>query len=255
MAEKFKIPWGEIGSGALSGIGDLISTQTNAYTSNLYNRGLMDYQNELNKDYATWNYSNAYSLQRAGLEKAGYNPILAVNNGTSFAGGSAGLGSVNVADSNRGSNAMRVRNESRLVASQVANNDSQIKSNNASALKFMEEAKTQETVRKLNEANAILATVNAELGRKDLSWKDRLYYNQIKTNIMNAQANQVGASASVTSAGASVTNAKASMLNAKANEYGNPTKAITSGIRNLYDKATKNQAIVKWAHNRKKQYH
>lgn len=39
---------------------------------------LMNHQMELNKQYTQWLNENGYSQMRAGLEKAGYNPLLAV---------------------------------------------------------------------------------------------------------------------------------------------------------------------------------
>lgn len=147
MGEKSKIDWGSLGTSALSGIGDLISTQTNAFSNYLYNSSLMDKQNELNKDFNSWNYTNAPQLQRAGLERAGYNPILAVNNGSTYSGGSAGLGSVNVNDSNRASNAYRVGLERKQVGYQGKSVESQINLNRSqedvnNAVQLMNNAKT-----------------------------------------------------------------------------------------------------------------
>lgn len=216
---------------------DIAGAQLNAATSYGYNRNLMSYQNELNKDYASWNYSNAYALQRAGLEKAGYNPILAVNNGTSFAGGSVGGSSVNVSDSNLGTNAFRVRNEtkqtslqSKAIDSQVATNASTQEANHAQAVKATEEAKTQASIRANNQAQTALTNVNTQLAQKDLSWKDRLNLNQIKTNIINAQANQANAVASQIGAGASVTNAKAHYIDATT---GNPWKIGSDVVKRV----------------------
>lgn len=192
----------------------------NAYQQYNYNSSLMDKQNDLNKDYSAWNYSNAMSLQRAGLEKAGYNPLLAVNNGVNYSSGSTGLGSVNMADSHSDFNANLVAKRQTSVQERVGN--SQVNANNASALKATEEAKTQESVRANNEAQTALTNINTELTKKNLSWVDRLNLNQIKTNLMNATANQANAAASKINAGASVTNAQSAMINAKTNQKYRP---------------------------------
>ena len=224
MSEN-KFNWGNfagnLASGFVSGLGDFVSTQTNAYTSNLYNRGLMDYQNRLNKDYSTWNYTNAASLQRAGLVKAGYNPILAVNNGSTFSGGSAGLGSVNVSDSNRASNAYRVNLERKQVDIQGKAQDSQANLNlsaenvnNSQQLLNNAKLNTEYVTQQNIEAQTALTNINTQLGQKDLSWKDRLYLNQVKTNLINAQANRANSIANIT-------NAKSAMINAT---QGNPWK-------------------------------
>lgn len=116
-------------------------SQLNAYTSYSYNKNLMSYQNDLNKDYNTWNYTNAASLQRAGLEKAGYNPILALGGSPTYSGGSASGSSVNVSDSNTFNNARQnsiARKQSdiqdRAQKSQSYLNNSQENVNNSQQL-------------------------------------------------------------------------------------------------------------------------
>lgn len=110
---------------------DIAGAQLNAATSYAYNRNLMSYQNDLNKDFNQWNYTNAASLQRAGLEKAGYNPILALGGSPTYSGGSVGGSSVNVSDSQLGSNNARVTSERRSLGIQDKAQKSQAYLNNS----------------------------------------------------------------------------------------------------------------------------
>lgn len=190
---------------------DIAGSQINAASSYAYNRDLMSYQNELNKDFNQWNYTSAPSLQRAGLEKAGYNPILALGGSPTYSGGSVGNSSVNVSDSHMGTNAGQLR-----VAQKAQQADADLKFKQGvnvdqdTANKLIEGGVLNEQIDNIRMDTALKA-INLKLSEKDLSWKDKLYYNQIKTNMINAMASQGQASASVT-------NAKAAMINARSNQ-------------------------------------
>lgn len=45
-------------------------------------KSLMRYQSKVNKDYASWSAQQLPSLNRAGMESAGFNPLLALSSGT-----------------------------------------------------------------------------------------------------------------------------------------------------------------------------
>lgn len=182
---------------------DIAGSQVNAATSNAYQRALMGYQYDLNQRSLRESPSNA----RKGLESAGYNPILAVSNGSVFSGGSVGLGSVNVSDSHMGTNASQVKIARDAQRSQAELNLTQENVNNATQLLTNAKLNTEYVTQQNIESQTALNNINAQLGQKDLAWKDRLYLNQIKTNIINAQANQANSIANIT-------NAKASMVNA-----------------------------------------
>ena len=217
---------------------DIAGSQINAYTSYAYDKSLMDYRNELAKDYSSWNYTNAPQLQRSGLEKAGYNPILAVNNGSTYSGGTGGLSSVTASDSHLGTNAAQIRIakeqnaiNSRAQGSQANLNLSQENVNNSQQLLNNAKLNTEVVTQQNIESQTALNNINTQLGQKDLSWKDRLNLNLVKTNLINAQANQASSIASQINARSGVTNAKASMINAKSSMINSKANMInaTSG--------------------------
>ena len=206
-------------------VGDLAVSQANAFASYNYNKNLMSYQNDLNKDYASWNYNNASSMQRAGLEKAGYNPILAINSGTNFVGGSSGNSSVNVSDSHTFSNARQnsIANKQTSIAersqqSQASLNLTQEDVNNATQVKLGADTNTEWYKQQNLESQTALNNINTELLNTDLPYRERLNLMNIKTGYINAQANLL-------SGQSSVTNAQAAMINARSNEKYNKRRA------------------------------
>ena len=68
-------------SGSVAGLlgfgGNLLTSAINSGRAWKYTRYAMQYQDELNRAYTR----DSYSLQREGLKKAGYNPLLALGSG------------------------------------------------------------------------------------------------------------------------------------------------------------------------------
>lgn len=140
------------------------------------------------------------SAQRQGLERAGYNPILAINSSgmsNATASGTAGL-SDNGAGANYASisNARRLQKEEQAkLSADTQNAIAGANAQNASAGLAQEQAKTEQYRQKEMESQTFLNNVNTELGKKDLSWRDKQYLMQIKTGYLNAQANHIASEA------------------------------------------------------------
>lgn len=121
------------GSSILSGLGSAALTSGSAYRQFKYQSQLQEQAARLNYEYGQKNALNSPTWNRQGLEKAGYNPMLAVQNSTS--GANAGwttTGQAGSFDESAGlasgvSNAMSLAN----MRNQTAQTDSQIKLNEA----------------------------------------------------------------------------------------------------------------------------
>lgn len=177
---------GLFGSG-MSALGSMLS-----YSQQ---KSLMGHQNELQKDFSSWSLKNSASLQRQGLESAGYNPILAVNSGISNASGSMGLGSVSQPD-------LAGSSTNAYQAFQLARkkNEAEVNATNASASLSTEQAKTEEFKRQMMSSQTFLNNINTELGKKNLSWYDRRQLQELKSMYINSQANMLGARAAMSNA-------------------------------------------------------
>lgn len=86
------VAWSAIGKFAGSALGGLLGGSSGSSNDTTgQSMALMRYQTDLQKEYSQWLNENSYSHLRTGLEKAGYNPLLAV--GATPQNGSVGLGS------------------------------------------------------------------------------------------------------------------------------------------------------------------
>lgn len=147
MADPFTAAAGIAAGGSVlnSAIG-LVAANHGAYRQYKYNSKLQQQAAQLNYKYAKKSAKNSPLWNRAGLEKAGYNPMLAVQNATSGANSSwTSPSSVSQPDyagavGNTISNAtdmLRLKNEN-------AQSESIVKSNEATARKTNAEATAQE---------------------------------------------------------------------------------------------------------------
>lgn len=189
-------------AGSLSGTG--ISTIANAAANKRayhHQRDLMELQSKLNYNYqkkmAQWSAQNGAMMTRQGLESAGYNPMLAFSGGNFMQSGgtySAGGTSpqqapVDLDLSNALTSAYKAyKLDKDLNEANIRNLDSTTRLTNA-------KEKTEGYNQKLLESQMFLNMINTELGKKDLSWKDRMYLMQEKTGYLNAAANHLGAEA------------------------------------------------------------
>lgn len=188
------------GSIASAGLGFLSSAQQYNYT-----KKLMNLQNDLQKEFYKWSYSKSPSLQRAGLESAGYNPILAVQNGVSNASFNQGLGTVGQSDlAGAATNAYQAFQLARKK------NNAEVNATNASASLATEQAKTEEFRRQMMSSQTFLNNINTELGKKSLSWYDRRQLQELKSMYINSQANMLGARAAMNQAHSAKMSAQAS---------------------------------------------
>lgn len=163
-----------------------------------------NYQRALNQqayDLTMQGYREGPLNQRKGLETAGYNPILAVQNGVSnatFSGGSAGMGT-NDTGSQKGAmlaNAFKIMQlERQKTGAEIANLSASTSSTNAGISLIKEQAKTEQYRQKEMESQTALNNINKMLGDKSLSWYDKRQLMEIKTGYINAQANHLSSEA------------------------------------------------------------
>lgn len=140
-------------------------------------------------------YQESPGNLRKGLESAGYNPILAVNNSSAFSSGSysASPGGAtgnpasgideSVANAYRIAKMEKPRNEAEIANMQAGTN-----ATNASVSLINEQAKTEQYKQKNLETQSFLNDANRELAKKDLSWRDRLNLAEVKSKIIQAKA-------------------------------------------------------------------
>lgn len=224
--------WGMVGLGAASaGLGVL--GQVNA--SNLsYNkaRKLAEYQALLNYQYNTRWAKESPSLTREGLETAGYNPMLAVQNGTS---GSNATSFTSGATANDVDLSTPIQNgfdniiASKNLENQTAMTDSNIKLNQAQGRKAIADAIGQELKNPF-----ISRKEEAELGRigaeTDKLIRETSFYDQLAENMIAERKLQLmGINVDSINAGTNAYNAETNRRQVELNEKWTPQK-IMSGI-------------------------
>lgn len=165
--------------------------QSNSKRQYHFQRNLMNLQNELNRQNQIWTYQNGPSMTRAGLEAAGYNPIMALSN-LSNASPQAGLGASSMAGppSDALGGATNAYQAFKLAREK---NNAEVNATNASASLASEQAKTEEFKRRQLESQTFLNNIDHQLRSKDLSWYDRKSLMQVKTGYINAEANALQA--------------------------------------------------------------
>lgn len=190
---------GNIGGSAMSGAFSLAAA--NAQYQN---------QRKLNEqayDLTQRGYKESPTAQRQGLEAAGYNPILAVNSGTSFGSYSSGSASMaSTPDFATGmSNISNAKVTKQKSLSEIKNIEAGTNATNASASLATEQAKTEQYRQKQLESETALNHINEQIAEydKQLRKKDLDYYDQrwaleqkerltsVKTMLINAQANHM----------------------------------------------------------------
>lgn len=134
---------------ALGNISNFASgLMANASSSTAYKRqiGLMQEQARLNYEYAQKSAENSPSWNRKGLETAGYNPMLAVQNATAGVNSSwASQAQSTPADTNGAINAgVNMTSTAQRVANETAQTESNINTNNATAFKANQEGIAQQ---------------------------------------------------------------------------------------------------------------
>lgn len=77
---------GDVGSSVAGPVLSYISKRSENSKNRRAQINAMYLQDSLNRDYARWSAMDLPSLNRSGMEKAGFNPILAITNGTGTSG-------------------------------------------------------------------------------------------------------------------------------------------------------------------------
>lgn len=116
------------------------------WQTNYMDRKVQNRTAALNKELWTYQMNNAYQLTVDDLRKAGLNPLLAVTNGATSAGGHAS--SASGVQASRKSSWMP--SQSLVAAKQLSVLDSQAKRNNAEASLFTANAKSAESQAYIN---------------------------------------------------------------------------------------------------------
>lgn len=203
-----------IASGVMAGHGQ--------YRAYQYNRKLQKQQYDLQQK----GYREGPTNARQGMEKAGYNPILAVGSGLGSgfagAGNAGGVGAISgdVGDfASSASNAYRAFK----LEKQQADNQSLIamtsaNSNNAQADLNREQALTEQAKRTQMDFQNAMLDVEKHLKQKELSWADRKFYSEIYDNMQRAE--NYGAIQAIERYNAQTAreNAKTNAMNAITNE-------------------------------------
>ena len=158
--------WAAAAAALSSFAGNQFSSAINSSRSWKYAQRAMALQDQ----YQRGLMRDQYSLSREGLEKAGYNPLLAL-------GGSSAVSSVSPTTMNSDSDSGQQAVASALQAQQVKNETEQTKSNiasqDASSALANEQAKTEQSKRVNFDFQNAMLDVQKHLADKDLSWYDR----------------------------------------------------------------------------------
>lgn len=216
--------WSNLIGAGIGAIGDVIGGIANNSMSSHQMKQIAKYQSALNYKYMRKQLINSPTFNRQGLEKAGYNPMLAINNasasGSSSWSGLANPSSMDLSDtgSSAVSNALSLRqqrNSDALTGAQVANyNADSLLKNNQSITELYSQ------LEKMNHADLMQAQkilTNKESNnyeriqaREDLRVANEIERtgNDFKVGIAQAIASQIGAGAQSIMAGANAQETK-----------------------------------------------
>lgn len=213
--------FGNVLSAAAPVLGSVVNGFANAvtaYKQYKYQRDLQKLQAELNYKYwkKQYKYQNAYgySQSRSGLERAGYNPMLAITNGLSPQGASSSyssLGQVSQADLtglvSNATDISRMQRENAQVDATINNldKDSELKT---------EQKNTEVSKQSVNNAESALDMIHA-------NYLPSKYESEIKYNASATMRNVIESQTAVS-------NAESNRIQALSND-----KFVTQQIKNL----------------------
>lgn len=197
------------------------SMQRRAYE---YARELQQQQYDLQQK----GYLEGPTNARQGLVDAGYNPILALNQGSSFAGSVSGgtpVGAPSYGDDlgyggNSASNAYQTfKLNKQSVNNQTLTSLATVEQSNAQAELAKEQAITEQAKRTQMDFQNAMYDVEKHLKQKELDWADRKFYSEIYDNMQRAE--NYGAMASIARYNAITErqNAETNAMNANTAEY------------------------------------
>lgn len=182
MADPFSMAMiGSLGSIGLPSFAmNQVSSAINSKRSWKYAQKAMRLQDELNRKFT----HDQYSINRSGLVDAGYNPLLALPNGSQ--GAIYNPSTIN-SDSDNGSqaiqsamSALQMKNETKLANSQVQNQE-------ANSALAREQAETEKSKRVQMEFQNSMLDVQKHLAQKDLDWYDRKAYTNLYNMFQQAE--------------------------------------------------------------------
>lgn len=219
-------------------VADFFSALTNQVGATLnnalsyqYSKKLAKYEAELNYKYARKNAENSPSWQRQGLESAGYNPMLAIQNGIGSSNSSwSTADQFNMQQPTTNAiDLARLRNETNTAESQIELNNANSELANAQAVEQVIKNKYVDESIKTQLANTLASTKQMET-LADFQKEQSKYvgYNAV-TGRINANANDVSS--------------QANMLNARINDYLAPQQ-----MRNLREAGLLTEAQTKYYH-------
>ena len=213
--------------------GSLGSSLIGAFASNASSRKQYKYQSrlqaqaaKLNYDYGIKSLQNSPTAEREGLESAGYNPMLAVQNATSGANsGWTTTGQAQNVDYGQAlSNAFdfkRLQNETKTAES-TANLQN-------------EQAMTEENKRRNFDFDSMMKDAQKHMTDKQTSWIDKEKNAQIYKDMQEAERARAEASVVAYNADTARIIANAKETESQTNKYGNPYKALFNLTKDLPD--------------------
>lgn len=237
-------------SAGLGALGDIVGGFASNAMSAYQAKKLAQYQAGLNYEYSKkqFKYQNLNGMKQArkGLEKAGYNPMLAITSGQgspmsasssfssnpSFQGADfSDVGSSAISNANA---VKQQKNQDKLTESQVENYnaDSQLKTAQALHEQFKQLNTIADT--NLKDAEKVLTDKQATAQEKENAWIDKKnaeYIKRLQTqnevDLANSVSNRIAAYASSSQAQASLINADTNAYDVKVNR--------PKQIQNQYD--------------------
>lgn len=210
---------------ALGGFGLNVASN---YLSGLFNTGfqkeLQENQAKVNYKYAEKSAKNTPTWNRAGLESAGYNPMLAVQNAVSGANSSwTSSQSVNTSDMGAGDFINNAQSFQRL--------ENETKTAEATAENQHQQALTEETKRENLSFDSMMKDAQKHLLDKETSWYDKKVNADIYKAMQEAEQARAVASVQAYNAETARIGANAQQLIAQNESVSNPYKYVHDTVR------------------------
>ena len=181
--------WGAVAAAGISALGSLLASRAGSGMQFGLNKELISHQSKTNYKYAEKYAKEGPSWNRLGLESAGYNPMLAVQNATSGANSSWASGS-----------SVSAPDFSGAVSSGVANAQSfqkllnETKIAEATSQNQYQQSLTEESKRKNYEFDSMMKDAQRHMIDKETSWIDKKKNAEIYKDMQDAERARAEAS-------------------------------------------------------------